>query len=58
MKAAMRQADKSGALFTLILGSEELANNTVMIKNMHTGEQRLALQSEALNILTKDIFKD
>jgi histidyl-tRNA synthetase len=56
MKAAMRQADKSGALFTLIIGSDELAQGTVMIKNMQTGKQNLAQQRDALTILTSDLF--
>ena len=40
MKATMRQAGKSGARYTLIMGTDELAAGTVIIKNMESGEQR------------------
>ena len=39
MKSAMRQADKSQALNTIILGQDELAAGTVVIKNMDSGEK-------------------
>ena len=40
MKATMRQAGKSGARFTLIMGTNELASGSVIVKNMESGEQR------------------
>ena len=40
MKATMRQAGKSGARYTLIMGTDELASGSVIIKNMESGEQR------------------
>jgi len=39
MKAQMRQADKSGAPWTLLLGAAELAENSVQAKHMASGEQ-------------------
>ena len=39
MKSAMRQAGKSGALYTLIIGQDEFSSNSVTIKNMDTSEQ-------------------
>lgn len=39
LKSQMKKADKSGAKFTVIIGADEVANNTVSIKNMATGEQ-------------------
>lgn len=39
MKSQMRTANKLGAKVTLILGESELANNTVICKNMKTSEQ-------------------
>ena len=39
LKAQMKQADRCGAAYTLILGEQETENNTVTIKNMSTGEQ-------------------
>jgi histidyl-tRNA synthetase len=38
-KAQMREADKSGAKFCLIIGEEEFNRNSVLVKNMATGEQ-------------------
>ena len=39
-KSQMRQADRSGARFCLILGEDELASGTVSVKDMAGGEQR------------------
>ena len=39
IKSAMRQAGKSGARFCLLIGEDELAAQTVMLKNMDSGEQ-------------------
>ena len=36
----MRQAGKSGARFTLIIGTDELSSGKVIVKNMESGEQR------------------
>lgn len=39
MKSQMRRADKTGAGYALILGTEEIGKGTVQIKNLSTGEQ-------------------
>lgn len=39
MKSSMRQAGKSGARFTLILGGDEAARGVVAVKDMDRGEQ-------------------
>lgn len=39
MKSLMRQASASGAGFCLIIGSDELVNGTVTVKNMKDGSQ-------------------
>ena len=39
IKAQMKKADKLGARFVLILGDDELAANSITIKNMESGEQ-------------------
>lgn len=39
LKAQMKKADKSGAKFTVIIGQDEVANQTISVKNMATGEQ-------------------
>lgn len=40
MKSQMREANKMGARFTVILGEEELIRNEVTIKEMDTGDQK------------------
>lgn len=39
LKSQMKKADKSGAGFTVIIGDDEVSNQTVSVKNMATGEQ-------------------
>lgn len=39
MKAQMKSADRSGAKIALIIGSEEVANSTIMLRPMGSGEQ-------------------
>ncbi len=41
MKNQMKQADKQKAWFALILGTRELENHEVALKNMHSGEQEI-----------------
>lgn len=40
IKGAMRKASDLKARFTLIIGENELKNETVMLKNMNSGEQK------------------
>ncbi|WP_433208890.1 histidine--tRNA ligase [Nocardia sp. CA-107356] len=40
VKGSLKAADKSGAKFTLVLGDRDLAENTIGLKDMATGEQR------------------
>ncbi|MBQ4615776.1 MAG: histidine--tRNA ligase [Mailhella sp.] len=54
MKATMRQAGKSNARFTLIIGGNELASGTVIIKNMESGEQREVPVTEAAESLKSE----
>lgn len=51
VKSAMRQADKSRARFTLLLGQNELSGGTVMLKDMESGEQRAVPLADAANRL-------
>lgn len=39
MKASFKIADRSGAKFSIIIGDLELANDSVSVKNMDSGEQ-------------------
>ena len=41
VKSQMRAADKSGARFCLVLGTDELAAGTVVVKNMAAGGQEV-----------------
>ena len=44
VKSQMRAADKSGARFCLVLGTEELAAGTVVVKDMRAGGQETVSQ--------------
>jgi len=39
MKAAMKGADRSGAMFAVIVGDDEVAQGAAVVKNMGSGEQ-------------------
>jgi histidyl-tRNA synthetase len=41
IKSQMKKADKSGASTTLILADSEIAENTITVKPMHGGEQKV-----------------
>lgn len=41
MKAKMKYANKLGIPFVVIIGEDEVSNNTVTLKNMTTGEQKI-----------------
>lgn len=51
MKSLMRQADKSNAKYTLILGGDELQSNTIVVKDMAKGEQETIPQDTLLSYL-------
>ena len=53
MKAQLKQADRLSARFTAILGEAELANGTVVLKEMQTGEQQEVKQGELVAVLNK-----
>jgi len=53
LKSQMREANKSGSRFAIILGTNEIENKTLVIKDLKKGEQKIILQSD----LTK-FFKD
>ena len=52
MRAQMREANRQQARFALILGDDELANNTIAVKEMESGEQKVLLIPEAIEVLT------
>ncbi|MCL2122753.1 MAG: histidine--tRNA ligase [Desulfovibrionaceae bacterium] len=48
VKSQMRQADKSGARFCCVLGPDELAAGTVVLKNMDAGDQQSLPRADAI----------
>ncbi len=52
MKAQMKLANRSGAAVALIVGDDELANGTVIVKPMRGGEQVTIARSEIAAYLT------
>jgi histidyl-tRNA synthetase len=53
IKAQMKQADKFGAAYAVIIGTDELAKNTAVLKNLQNGEQKTVSQAEVLEVLKK-----
>ncbi|MFQ5924749.1 MAG: histidine--tRNA ligase [Dehalococcoidia bacterium] len=51
LKAQLRQANALGAAYALILGEEEVASGTVMLRDMGKGEQRRVSVGEVVGIL-------
>lgn len=52
MKAAMKSADRSGAKFALLIGDDEIAKQSVLVKNLASGEQELiTLESISQHLL-------
>ncbi|MFM8650633.1 MAG: histidine--tRNA ligase [Actinomycetota bacterium] len=53
MKSQMKAADRSGAAVALILGSDELASGTVVVRPLRGGEQVSVSRAEVLPTLQK-----
>lgn len=53
LKSQLRQADKSGARYALILGEDELAKGTVQLKDLKTGNQTEVERSGVVSILRR-----
>jgi len=53
MKAQMREANKSGAKFALILGETEMETNSVVLKNLKEGKQEIIQQKNVKDELRK-----
>ena len=52
LKSQMKQADKAGARYVLMVGDDELAKNTGMLRNMVTQEQQgIPLGDEGVRLL-------
>jgi len=50
LKAQLREANKSGARFALILGDAEIKKGTVVFKDLEKGEQKNILQKKIKNL--------
>jgi len=53
LKSMLRQANKLGAAYCLLLGSDEQASRTVMVKNMITGASEKVAQIDLVKYLSK-----
>ncbi|MBF6454087.1 histidine--tRNA ligase [Nocardia cyriacigeorgica] len=57
VKGAMKAADRSGAKFTLVLGDRDLAEQTIGLKNMATGDQRQIPLGEVVGAVTAALHR-
>lgn len=57
MKSQMRQADKKGAGYVLILGEDEERSHSVVVKNMSSGDQEIVGWDEVVEFLRKKLNK-
>lgn len=55
LKAQLREANKLGAKFVLILGEEEYTRNEVIIRNMENSDQKNLSLSSAINFLKENL---
>ncbi|MCD6358733.1 MAG: histidine--tRNA ligase [Dehalococcoidia bacterium] len=51
LKAQMRQANTFNVAYTVIIGEDELKNNTVMLKDMSSGQQSTVSRTELISLL-------
>jgi histidyl-tRNA synthetase len=55
MKAQMKQADRSGARLALIVGEQEVANGTVIVRDLTSGEQAAVARADVVDHVRKQI---
>ncbi|MCD8202555.1 MAG: histidine--tRNA ligase, partial [Prevotella sp.] len=55
LKKQMTYANNRNIRFVAIIGENELSQNKVMLKDMHTGEQSLIPQEELIQMVKKEI---
>lgn len=56
LKSHLRQADKRGATFALILGDDEVFSNSLTLRNLSTKEQENITLSSVVDLLTDRIL--
>jgi histidyl-tRNA synthetase len=57
LKNQFKKADKSGAKWAVILGEQEIQDNTISIKNLRENAQQTTLHQSELIDFIKEIFK-
>lgn len=57
LKSQLAQADKIGVKYTLILGQKEVLENTIIIRDMKTGQQETKKMKEIVGIMKKKVEK-
>ena len=55
MKAQMKAADRSGSAIAIIIGSEEVAADTVVLRPMISGDQRVVSRSTLLDEVRREL---
>jgi len=55
LKAQMKYANKIGAMFTMVLGDNEIEQNTAKIKNMDSGEEKEISLDDVSDVLFDEI---
>lgn len=55
MKGAMKAADKAGAAWAVIVGDDDIANSSAVLKNLSTGEQVQVPAAELVERIRKEI---
>ena len=55
LKAQMKTADKLNAALVLILGEDELARETIVLRNMKKGEQREVPWRELVTVIQEEL---
>ncbi len=51
LKAQLRQANALGAIYTIIIGKQEMENRTIILRDMRNGEQKAIPQTEIITAL-------
>ncbi len=58
VKAQMKYADKAGAAFTVVLGDNEIASNSAVMRNMQTGEEKMIALDDFADSLCREVYAD
>ncbi|MEN9922542.1 MAG: hypothetical protein RIS09_56 [Actinomycetota bacterium] len=51
LKGAMKAADKHGSRFVIVIGDQEIQDNTYSVKNMNTGDSQSCSASDIISLL-------